>query len=445
MLSAMRTALFASLLVLIFGSSPVVFRGCGDDPPPDVPLPPPRPDAGIVCVVDEDCRGGSACDDLRCLAGSCVLVSGDIDRDHDGEAAPPCGNDCDDGDRNVRPGMAETCNGRDDDCDGAIDDGAPPTVTNRVVAGLDGYASLARLGDGFMVAVGNDARALDRYGRVGAPFDVLGDRVVTRTETATAPDGRVIVASILEGNGLAYAVITPGTPPSVAPVVDLMTAGTALDVAVVPHRSSFAMAWSWVDASGVIRLAVSVDVATAEPPFQVASESGYASIATDGDPLVFPDGMGALGFSFTGGVDVTREIGGTLLRHGLASGSLVVALYLPSGGGGGAYAAQFDRGGGRAPLPLFGGVAVLPSDETRLALADGQYVATRAGFGDLHIVTFDSALAGTTLDVALPRSGQTPVSIAGLPGLVGILGATPSSALSAGSDLVLIAECAPPP
>lgn len=45
------------------------------------------------------------------------------DADGDGFFARPRGSDCDDGDPAVHPGAAEACNGRDDNCDGAADEG----------------------------------------------------------------------------------------------------------------------------------------------------------------------------------------------------------------------------------------------------------------------------------------------------------------------------------
>ena len=58
------------------------------------------------------------------------------DNDADGYEPPF---DCDDGDAQVYPGHGEFCNGKDDDCDGAIDDDA-----------VDGY-------EGFVDADGDKA------------------------------------------------------------------------------------------------------------------------------------------------------------------------------------------------------------------------------------------------------------------------------------------------
>ena len=55
---------------------------------------------------------------LCCRAPS----SGDVDRD---KFFPP--NDCDDEDAAIFPGAPEACNLVDDDCDGEVDEGCPPT------------------------------------------------------------------------------------------------------------------------------------------------------------------------------------------------------------------------------------------------------------------------------------------------------------------------------
>ncbi len=74
--------------------------------------------------VDEDCNPGT------------VGADGDADGDGaidtgccnvDGEGVARCGNDCDDANEGVHPGATESCNGEDDDCDAATDEGPEPT------------------------------------------------------------------------------------------------------------------------------------------------------------------------------------------------------------------------------------------------------------------------------------------------------------------------------
>ncbi|MEQ1569558.1 MAG: MopE-related protein, partial [Myxococcota bacterium] len=91
-----------------------------------------RPDAVETCDgVDEDCDGLA---DDGAPGGQPVFVDADGDGFGDpATEATPCeppadavldGTDCDDADRDVFPGAAERCNGRDDDCDPTTVDAA---------------------------------------------------------------------------------------------------------------------------------------------------------------------------------------------------------------------------------------------------------------------------------------------------------------------------------
>ncbi len=72
--------------------------------------------------------GGTACD---VSPAAC---------DEDGDGFKPSENDCDDSDSSVNPGEIETCNGRDDNCDGNIDEGVGSTWYQDY--DLDGFGNL---------------------------------------------------------------------------------------------------------------------------------------------------------------------------------------------------------------------------------------------------------------------------------------------------------------
>ena len=79
-------------------------------------------EVAAVTPAEGDAGPDAACAscfaDQVCSAGVCVGV--DTDADKDGFKA---GVDCDDHDPAIHPGAAEICNGKDDNCDGKIDEG----------------------------------------------------------------------------------------------------------------------------------------------------------------------------------------------------------------------------------------------------------------------------------------------------------------------------------
>lgn len=118
------------------------------------------------CVTDRDCDDGrhctgterclegrcaagdpvecaapaGVCDEARCddTARACVTARVSADRDGDGyfgrvRGRPACGDDCDDDNPAVHPGATEVCNSRDDDCDGAVDEGSRLVTTDTLV------------------------------------------------------------------------------------------------------------------------------------------------------------------------------------------------------------------------------------------------------------------------------------------------------------------------
>ncbi len=84
---------------------------------------------GARCVVGAGCMGGTArdcgdgdeCTSDRCDAAAMTCVNDPIDADGDGSF---CGDDCNDDNRDIAPGVMELCDMVDQDCDGSIDEGA---------------------------------------------------------------------------------------------------------------------------------------------------------------------------------------------------------------------------------------------------------------------------------------------------------------------------------
>jgi hypothetical protein len=74
------------------------------------------------CPADFGCVAGPGRDHCEPLQGTCCT---DGDRDGYGTGALCKMPDCDDTDPAVHPGAQERCNGRDDDCDGVVDNGNP--------------------------------------------------------------------------------------------------------------------------------------------------------------------------------------------------------------------------------------------------------------------------------------------------------------------------------
>lgn len=97
------------------------------------------PEQGCVeappCADASDCEELGVCSIARCDRATATCQYDNVDDDGDGYVAQGCGgNDCDDSSESVNPnpdwcsapgsmfgGMCEICNGRDDNCDGQVD------------------------------------------------------------------------------------------------------------------------------------------------------------------------------------------------------------------------------------------------------------------------------------------------------------------------------------
>lgn len=83
-----------------------------------------REQSNQPCQTDENCATGDPCRIGTCNAASATCLFTPFDGDEDGHAPQVCGgDDCDDTTGAMRPGLEERCDGRDNDCSGAVDDG----------------------------------------------------------------------------------------------------------------------------------------------------------------------------------------------------------------------------------------------------------------------------------------------------------------------------------
>jgi hypothetical protein len=114
-----------------YGDPEVAVRGC-DTPEGYVTDPTDCDDADAAFHPGAD---ETDCEDPADY--NCDGVTNDVDADGDGVKA--C-DDCDDDNPDVRPGVAEACNGDDDDCDGEIDESGAVGETNWFIdADADGF------------------------------------------------------------------------------------------------------------------------------------------------------------------------------------------------------------------------------------------------------------------------------------------------------------------
>jgi hypothetical protein len=139
---------------------------CENGPPPVCE----NPDANhcaVSCSTEPSATG---------FLAVCFVTALDADTDQHGDAlcaqAVPLGDDCDDSTSEIHPGLAEACNGIDDDCDGKvdIDDGLPlagtpiPIVTSSAtVTQLDATWSDSASSFGVAWADNRDSSAGEIY------------------------------------------------------------------------------------------------------------------------------------------------------------------------------------------------------------------------------------------------------------------------------------------
>lgn len=295
------------------------FDGCQGGPSSGTPIP---PGTTVACFSDADCVP-AACEDLRCIASQCTRVADIRDGDGDGHAPAPCGDDCDDTDARVVPGMAEICDGRDQDCDGLIDEMAAPRAISTILGTASMQLSATAVGDAIVVTdtgftAGVRVRAIDFEGRVGAGVPVIADPIEVIDLGATTSGGIVAIGRV-DGAGPDHVLetypidLTGGVlrVEAVSTVTMLADGVQAVRVRVEPVGESFVLVWDdlagdrWASMPGWTAAVQLIVGLAASSPLDAASDGTSIVVPTGPTELTFlaaADGTALGTQSFTAGL-----------------------------------------------------------------------------------------------------------------------------------------------
>lgn len=145
------------------------------------------------CVTDI----GAGIPDPLCqpVGKPCCL---DEDEDGYGHGVGCLGLDCDDRDSSVHAGQSEICNGRDDDCDGAIDEGCPSDVGLGVATNGTSYG-------------GSGGSAFTSNCPAGGVLTAISIRAAARVDAVAGRCRTVSLATDTTGSEHSYSLATSTT------------------------------------------------------------------------------------------------------------------------------------------------------------------------------------------------------------------------------------------
>jgi hypothetical protein len=284
------------------------FEGCGDRdrPADDVPLPSGTTGA---CLVDAECAPDE-CNFYTCVAGECMPAGFRFDNDADGEAAAPCGNDCDDTNPRIRPEFLEACDEIDQDCDGAIDEDATGAVYSELADGLVDAQIVELEGTRFAV-VGLEEGSLRGYvveadGLAHAPIDLVEVNPGEEISSFEAAGGEEVVVVFSRAGGPPERVHARRSGDTLVATPPEMLGGTGETKALAIHVFA-GQVWIAFDSTvgaDTTRWLWRTGAPTLVP--LAPSEAGPA-IADDGSNVVVLDGEANLSFLSQAGMEVGRQ------------------------------------------------------------------------------------------------------------------------------------------
>ncbi len=256
--------------------------------------------AAVAGCPDTSCPPGSISGAAgRCLPGrdggvdafgtpdACTLNAHYVDRDGDGHGAGEpmlacpapglslLGDDCDDEVHARRPGGIEVCDGVDDDCDGAVDEGVQRVLGMPLAIeedGLPAWLDATRVGDAYVVVWNGEsgvyARRYDRLGSsLGASVLVSSQasdsfvRVLERDATTA-----VVAFRTSDPPGLHAAILDTSVEP--------MTVGASVPLGEGETSTTVGLAWD--DGLSVVSVTAERDI-----PLARAFDTNLAPLGTD--------------------------------------------------------------------------------------------------------------------------------------------------------------------
>jgi len=140
--------------------------------------------AAPACAKVADCTAawaGDACKaSIRCDAASSVCLFDLLDKDGDGHSPQVCGgDDCDDSVTTILPGQFELCDGKDNDCDGRVDEAeGNPCGSDSAGTCMNGICSCDAVHDcnGECASFSNNSRHCGQCGHACASGSCVGGK-----------------------------------------------------------------------------------------------------------------------------------------------------------------------------------------------------------------------------------------------------------------------------